>query len=147
MTAGNGAPNIEIDEVPDPSLRDQILKPLRAFNERYIGPVKAEPLAITLRDPEDGAVTGGLWGNSAAGWLFVDLLVVPEAFRSQGIGTALLGKAEDIARKRGCIGLWLSTGTFQAPAFYEKLGFKIFGTMPDHPPGHATIFYLKRLDT
>jgi GNAT superfamily N-acetyltransferase len=137
-------PWIDIDENPDPALRDAILKPLRAFNESHVGPVKAEQLAIALRD-DDGAVTGGLWGTSVAGWLYVDLLVVPEDFRKQGLGSTLLAHAETIARKRGCTGLWLHTGTFQAPGFYEKQGFTAFGTIPDYPPGHATIYYLKRL--
>jgi GNAT superfamily N-acetyltransferase len=140
-----GAPNIEIDESPDPALRDQILKPLRAFNESKVGPIKVEPLAIALRDA-DGAVTGGLWGNSVAGWMFVDLLVVPEAFRGQGLGSQLLRQAEDIAKKRDCTGVWLHTGTFQAPGFYEKQGYQRFGALPDYPPGHATIYYMKRLD-
>jgi GNAT superfamily N-acetyltransferase len=140
------APAIEVDESPDPGLRDAIVQPLRAFNESRIGPVKPELLAIVLRDPEGGAVTGGLWGASVVGWLYVDLLVVPEGFRGQGLGSELLRKAETIARKRGCIGMWLHTGSFQAPAFYEKRGFQAFGTVPDYPPGHATIFYLKRLD-
>lgn len=145
MTMG-GAPEIEIDENPDPALRDAILKPLRAFNESIIGAIKAEPLAIPLRDA-DGAVTGGLWGNSVAGWLFVDLLVVPETFRGRGLGSEMLRRAEGIARKRGCTGVWLHTGTFQAPGFYEKRGYQAFGTLPDYPPGHATIYYMKRLDT
>ena len=140
------APAIEVDESPDPGLRDAIVQPLRAFNESRIGPVKPELLAIVLRDPEGGTVTGGLWGASVVGWLYVDLLVVPEGFRGQGLGSELLRKAETIARKRGCIGIWLHTATFQAPAFYEKRGFQAFGTVPDYPPGHATIFYLKRLD-
>ena len=139
-------PAIEVDETPDPGLRDAIVQPLRAFNESRIGPVKPELLAIVLRDPEGGTVTGGLWGASVVGWLYVDLLVVPEGFRGQGLGSELLRKAETIARKRGCIGMWLHTGSFQAPAFYEKRGFQAFGTVPDYPPGHATIFYLKRLD-
>ena len=139
-------PRIDIDENPDPGLRDAILQPLKAFNESHIGPVKPELLAIALRDPESGEVVGGLWGASVVGWLYVDLLVVPEGFRGQGLGTELLRKAEEIARKRGCIGMWLHTGTFQAPGFYEKRGFKAFGKVPDYPLGHATIYYLKRLD-
>ena len=142
----NGSLRIDLDESPDPGLRDAIVQPLRAFNESIVGPVKPELLAIALRDPESGVVMGGLWGASVVGWLYVDLLVVPEGFRGQGLGTQLLRQAEDIARKRGCIGMWLHTGTFQAPGFYEKLGFKAFGTVPDYPLGHATIFYSKRLD-
>jgi len=137
---------IDIDENPDPGMREAIGKPLRAYNESKIGPVKPEPLAIALRDPESDAVTGGLWGTSTAGWLYVDLLVVPEGFRGQGLGTALLRAAEDIARKRGCVGVFLSTGSFQAPEFYPKLGFTPFGTVPDYPPGYTTTYYLKRLD-
>lgn len=137
-------PWIDIDESPDPALRDAILKPLRAFNDGHIGPLKPEQLAIALRD-DSGAVRGGLWGVSVAGWLYVDLLVVPEEFRGQGLGSQLLREAEDVARKRGCTGLWLHTGTFQAPGFYEKQGFTAFGTIPDYPPGHDTIYYLKRL--
>ena len=136
---------ITVDENPAADLRDQILKPLRAFNESRVGPIKAEGLAIVLRD-DSGEITGGLWGTSAAGWLFVDLLVVPEALRGQGLGTQMLKQAEDIARKRNCTGLWLHTGTFQAPGFYEKRGFTAFGAIPDYPPGHNTIYYMKRLN-
>ena len=139
-------PNIVVDESPDPGLRDAILQPLKAFNESHIGPVKPELLAVVLRDPGNGAVIGGLWGASVVSWLYVDLLVVPEGFRGQGLGTQLLAQAEDIARKRGCIGIWLHTGTFQAPGFYEKQGFQAFGTIADYPLGHATIYYSKRLD-
>jgi GNAT superfamily N-acetyltransferase len=138
-------PTIDLDESPDPALRDQILKPLRAFNDSQIGAVKVQPLVIALRN-DSGAVIGGLWGQSAAAWMFVDLLVVPEAFRGQGLGSRLLREAEDIAKKRNCTGVWLHTGTFQAPGFYEKKGYQRFGALPDYPPGHTTIYYMKRLD-
>jgi len=68
-------------------LLDAILEPLRAFNESQVGPIKAEPLAIALRDPESDAVSGGLWGLSVAGWFYVDLIVIPEGYRRQGLGT------------------------------------------------------------
>jgi ribosomal protein S18 acetylase RimI-like enzyme len=141
----NPAPRIDVDESPDPALRDAILKPLRAFNESQVGPIKAEHLAIALRG-RDNAITGGLWGYSVVGWMFVDLLVVPEELRGQGLGTELLRRAEHIARKRDCIGVWLHTGTFQAPGFYEKQGYTVFGTIPDYPLGHSTVYLMKRLN-
>jgi ribosomal protein S18 acetylase RimI-like enzyme len=140
-------PRIDIDENPDLALRNEILKPLRDFNESRVGAIKPEMVAIALRDSESSEITGGLWGICAAGWLYVDLLVVPEEFRGQGLGTELLRKAEDIAKKRGCTGIWMHTATFQAPGFYEKLGFRAFGNVPDYPPGHTTIYYMKRLDS
>jgi len=136
---------IDIEENPDPALRDEILKPLRAFNESKVGPVRTGRLALVLRDPQSQAVTGGLWGTNVAGWLYVDLLVVPAEFRGRGWGKKLLAGAEEMARKRGCVGMWLTTGTFQSPGFYEKQGFAAFGTLADYPPGHDTIFYCKRL--
>jgi ribosomal protein S18 acetylase RimI-like enzyme len=141
-----GWPDFVIDEKPDPALRDGVLKPLRAYNISQIGPINAEPLAILLRAPGNDEIVGGLWGQSAADWLFVDLLSVPEALRKQGIGTALMKKAEAIAIKRGCVGVWLHTATFQAPGFYEKLGYGRFGQLPDYPRGQQTFYYAKRLD-
>jgi GNAT superfamily N-acetyltransferase len=138
---------IDVDESPDPAWREAIGTPLRAFNESRIGTLDAKTLAILLRDPNSGEIIGGLWGLSAVAWLYVELLVVPEDFRGRGLGGELMRKAEEVARKRGCIGIWLHTGTFQAPGFYEKMGFTAFGTVPDYPPGHDTIFFLKRLDS
>lgn len=137
-------PKVVIDEAPGQGLREEILRPLRAYNESKVGPLQARMLAIALRDPDSDAVTGGLWGYSVADWLFVDLLVVPERWRKRGLGTSLMQKAEEIAVARGCAGIWLHTGTFQAPGFYEKLGYRPFGELADFPKGYKTIYYCKR---
>jgi ribosomal protein S18 acetylase RimI-like enzyme len=39
---------------------------------------------------------------------------------------------------------YLDTFDCQAPGFYEKLGFKVFGKLEDYPPGHQR-FYLMKL--
>lgn len=41
---------------------------------------------------------------------------VAEAWRRQGIGTALCKMLIDLARERGCNGIWLATETANAPA-------------------------------
>jgi ribosomal protein S18 acetylase RimI-like enzyme len=138
-------PKIVVDEAPDPRLRDEILPHLRAFNESKVGKISVKPLAICLRHPESNAVVGGLWGQTVVGWLYVDLLVVPEEFRGQGIGTSLIKKAEEIAAERNCVGVWLCTATFQAPGFYEKMGYQLFGKLPDYPKGHDNLYYMKLL--
>ena len=136
---------VTIDEAPAAELRQAILAPLRAYNAAWVGEVALQPLAIFIRDPKTQEIVGGLWAHSAVGWLFVDLLFVPEQLRRKGLGTALLRDAEAIALRRGDIGVWLSTGSFQAPGFYEKLGYGCFGTHPDYPRGHQTAYYCKRL--
>ena len=53
--------------------------------------------------------------------------------------------AEEIARARGCIGIRLDTMSFQAPAFYRRLGYSEFGRIEDYPPGHTRLWFMKRL--
>jgi GNAT superfamily N-acetyltransferase len=139
-------PTIIIDEHPDPALRESILRPLRDYNESKVGPSTSELVAILLRHPESGEIIGGLWGRSVRDWLFVDLLFVPEELRARGLGSSIMKKAEEVATKRGCAGVWLHSGTFQASDFYEKLGYQSFGKLRDFPKGHDTIYYFKRVD-
>ena len=51
----------------------------------------------------------------------------------------------DVARQRGCIGAYLDTFGFQAPNFYPKHGYEIFGTIEDHPRGSRRVFFKKQL--
>jgi GNAT superfamily N-acetyltransferase len=60
---------------------------------------------------------------------------------------ALRAGAEAEARRRGLIGMWLTTWTFQAPEFYRKLGFEECGRISGFPPGHDHITYVKRFAT
>lgn len=138
-------PEIVVDENPDSNLREEILRPLRNYNKSKIGPVVIEPVAVYLRHPENQAIIGGLWGIFAGDWLSIELLYVPDEFRSRGIGSSVIKKAEELAAKRGCVGIRLDTFTFQAPGFYEKVGYQAFGKLVDHPKGHAQIYYFKNL--
>ncbi|HYI42443.1 MAG TPA: GNAT family N-acetyltransferase [Sphingomicrobium sp.] len=123
--------------------RSRILDGLRDFNVRTAGPGQWQPLCVAILD-DDGQVTGGLYGTTAYDWLVIELLFVPEEFRSSGTGSALVEQAESEARGRGCIGAWLDTFSFQARGFYEKLGYAVAGTIPDHPVGGARYFLVKR---
>ena len=87
---------------------------------------------------------GGLWGIGYYGWLFIELLVLPEAMRGQGLGTSLMDRAEAAARSHSCIGVWLDTFSFQARGFYEKRGYAVFGSIEDYPAGQSR-FWLKKL--
>jgi ribosomal protein S18 acetylase RimI-like enzyme len=127
---------------PDPALRAHILAPLVAYNESVAPDGNWGLLAVTVRDP-DGAVVGGLWGRTGYGMLFVELLALGPA-RGEGLGRRVMALAEEEARRRGLSGIWLDTWTFQAPGFYVRLGFTECGRIPDYPPGHDRVFYVKR---
>jgi GNAT superfamily N-acetyltransferase len=56
-------------------------------------------IAIQITDAADAAVRDAI---VAPGWLFVELLFVPESLRGKGIGAELLARAENEAIARGC---------------------------------------------
>ena len=134
----------ELTETATPEVREAVLAPLQAYNLAQVGPSHLRPLAVLLRDGA-GAIRGGLWGRTGWGWLFVELLAVPEAFRGQGLGVALLRQAEEEASRRGCTGAWLDTFSFQAPGFYAKQGYAEVGRIEDYPSGHSRMFLRKTL--
>lgn len=135
-----------ITPVSDPTEddREAILAPLRAYNRSQAGDPRIRPVVLSVID-EAGATTGGLWGRLGYDWMFIELLVVPEAARGSGIGRQLMAMAEARAREEDCVGIWLDTYAFQARGFYEKLGFSVFGTIDDYPRGHQRFFMEKRL--
>lgn len=66
-------------------------------------------------------------------------------WRSRGIGRELLQAAEQEAERRGCVVVILDTHSFQAPAFYQKLGYQVVGQQTDFPDQHQHYFLEKRL--
>lgn len=139
-----GAFEIVLTDAPDPAARDVIVGGIVAFNTARMGPSGSRPLAVLLRQP-DGSVAGGLWGRTSYGWLYVELLFVPEEARGTGLGRALMGRAEAEALERGCIGVWIDTFGEANAAFYGRLGYTRFGAIEDHPPGSTHIFLKKVL--
>lgn len=141
MTKLNG---IQLVENPTADTRAAIARPLVHFNETALGkPNDYKLLVLTVAEPQTGEIIGGLWGHTIHSHLYVDLLVVPETRRRQGIGERLMALAEQEARNRGCLGAWLSTYSFQAQGFYERQGYQVFAVMEGYPPEHSCIFLRK----
>lgn len=139
---------LKIDRVDNPGdhEREAILEPLMAHNIAQVGDVGLEKFALLVRDDQDEQTHGGLYGKISGNWLFIELLGVSEQVRGQGIGSRLMAMAEDLAREKECVGIYLDTFDFQAPLFYQKLGFTQFGRLDDYPPGHQRYFFQKRLN-
>ena len=59
----------------------------------------------------------------------VNDVVVTERARGAGVGTALLGRAEELARKRGCFSMALVTASWREAsiAFYRREGWQDYG--------------------
>ena len=122
----------------------EILARLLDFNAAQAGPLNFERLVLSVRGPDD-ALLGGLVAMQYWNGMFVDLLWVHEKLRRRGVGTELMKRAEESLLARGGEVVFLSTWSFQAPGFYEKLGYAQFGTLPGLPPGGSRTWYVKRL--
>ena len=137
---------LEIAEAPHaPETEHAILDALIAYNNTAGPPARWAPLALTLHEPGNPAILGGLYGACFYDWCVIRLLVIPPAARGQRLGTQLMARAEAFARAQSCIGVWLDTFSFQARPFYEKLGYTPFAELPDHPVGGSRTFLQKRL--
>ncbi len=124
--------------------RAAAVRELIALNEARAGQsAQRSPICALLRN-DTGAVSGGLWGEVRWRWLTVGTLFVPEQLRGNGIGRRLMLEVEEAARRRGCIGSFTDTYSFQAQSFYEHLGYAVFGEIEDYPPGHRRCFLSKR---
>lgn len=151
--AGDPWPNATAPEVfiaagdqTSEALNRVILDGLTAHATEAAGPAGDRPFKLEVRLPGEPAPAGGLTGYSFFGWMFVHLFHLPAALRGRGLGSALMARVEAEARARGCTGIWLDTFSFQARPFYERLGYRVFATLEDFPPGHSRHYLMKRLN-
>lgn len=112
------------------------------FNESHARPYDFVPVRLAIFDARDNLIAG-LLGATGWAWLNIDILFVEAAQRNSGFGRALVQRAIEIARARGCIGAMLDTFDFQARGFYEKQGFSVFGELANMPPGHVR-YWMRR---
>lgn len=128
-----------VEEAPGTAadaVAEAVRRGIREADPPAVGPRDWAPLCLALRDAS-GALAGGLYGATMWRWLLIDGLWVATPWRGQGLGRQLLGAAEAAARARGCQGAWLGTFDFQARGFYERHGYRVFGTLAEFPAGHA----------
>ena len=114
------------------------------YNREQAGPLRYSRTVLTVRDARK-RILGGLILQSYWKESYVELLWLSQKARRSGYGSQLIKEAERRARRRGSRLLHLNTYSFQAPGFYEKLGFRRFGGMEGSPAGARRHFYVKRL--
>ncbi len=94
---------------------------------------------------ESGNVVAGLDGAAYWGKLHVRLLWVHPDHQSKVLGSQLMGWAEKRGRELGCTSIMVDTMSFQAPAFYAKLGYRQFGLSEGYENGASRHYFEKEL--
>jgi GNAT superfamily N-acetyltransferase len=141
------APTYEVilTDAPDTRAKTVIGEGLATYNGGHSGIDDRQDLAVLVKNPRSGEILGGILGRTSLGLLFIDLVFLPEALRGHGLGSRMLGMAEEEGRARGCISAVLYTISFQAPEFYAKHGWHEFGRVACHPLGTSRVFMTKAL--
>ncbi len=130
----------EVDATGVEELRDAVI----AFNVATTGFDDGRALGCLLRD-DDGRLVAGLDGFTWGGYAMIEWLWVRDDHRHAGLGAQLVVAAETEVIDRGCSVMRVNTHTFQAPAFYARLGYAQLGSAADTPAGHGELFLEKRL--
>ncbi len=133
-----------IDRQPDGAAIQELRQRLAAFNVAHSRIAEESEFAIFLRDDHDhllGGVVGSIWGCV----LEIDFLWVSDELRGQGYGSWLLAAVEAEGARRSCDEAVLDTYSFQAPEFYRRHGYEVFGIVEGYPDQQRKYFMKKRL--
>jgi ribosomal protein S18 acetylase RimI-like enzyme len=135
---------IEIHDDERPELDAFLEEQIYRFNADTTGIRDGTLLNASIAD-EQGRIVAGLTGHTWGGCCVITRLWVAKSMRGSGLGAGLMQAAEREAIRRGCQQIVLSTHSFQAPLFYEALGFRREAVIPNYPQGHEDIVYIKVL--
>ncbi|MGI2106537.1 GNAT family N-acetyltransferase [Shewanella frigidimarina] len=135
--------NIDIIHHEDNLIINRLTAGLRKFNVEHLGNETTLPLTIVARSDE-GNVVGGVAGRTIYKNFLINVVWVDDQYRGKGLGRELMQIAEFEAIKRGCLIAQLDTLDFQAPTFYQGLGFNVIGTVPKFSGSPARYFMMKQ---
>ncbi len=82
-----------------------------------------ERFAFFIKDDKQ-CIKGGCNGIIYYGCMYIDQMWVHSALRRQGFGRQLIQQAELLAREKHCRLITVDTMDWEAPLFYQKLGFE-----------------------
>jgi ribosomal protein S18 acetylase RimI-like enzyme len=132
----------EVDEAAVEELRNRV----NDYNLAATGLPSGQSLGCFVRD-DHGRLIAGIDGFTWGGYAKIEWLWVDERHRGGGLGASLVRGVEEEAERRGCEVVRVDSHTFQAPGFYEKLGYRRIGFAEGTPIGHGEVFFAKRLLT
>jgi ribosomal protein S18 acetylase RimI-like enzyme len=123
---------------------DAIEDNLYNFNRRATGRHDGQGLGFVIQN-ETGRTVAVAAGYSWAGISELKQMWVDEAYRGRGYARALLDAFVAEAARRDVRRIWLASHDFQAPAMYEKAGFKRMAEFEGWPEGHTNVIFCKTL--
>ncbi len=124
-------------------------KGLEAFNMEHTNGEFNSPqpwINLVLKDHE-GTIVGGILTSTLYWSLYLEVLWVDKKHRGRGYGRDLVLEAQRLAKKNGCITSHTYTFSWQAPDFYQAVGYDLLATYDGYYGGITELILMKRLDT
>lgn len=94
---------------------------------------------------DDGKIIGVITGRAYYNEVHIGDLIVDKKYRRLKVGSKLVKVVEESYSGRGYSKITLTTFGFQAPKFYEKMGYKLEFLRKDNDPKLCKYFYIKEL--
>jgi len=124
------------DDAECQELRTFLADRIYEFNAKETGYFDGLLLGGCIRS-ETGEIIAGFNGHTWGGCCELSHVWVHERHRGQGLGTALLRSAEAEAVARACVRVVLAIRSFQAPGFYERMGYERKYAIEGRPKGRT----------
>lgn len=118
---------------------------LNAHNAHILPNTPSRRPANFIVEMPGGSCGGGIKASYVGRHFFISWLYVEDTLRGRGLGRELIQTAEAFAHDKGCTAVFVDTMSFQAPAFYEDLGYVEVSRIVDFYEGYDRIFFKKRL--
>ncbi|MGY5879885.1 MAG: GNAT family N-acetyltransferase [Candidatus Thorarchaeota archaeon] len=103
-------------------------------------------LSLVLKDHE-GTIVGGILTSTLYWTQYLEVLWVDEKYRGLGYGRDLVLEAHRLGKIQGCISSHTYTFSWQAPDFYQAVGYKLIATYDGYVEGIKEHILMKRLET
>jgi GNAT superfamily N-acetyltransferase len=120
---------ITIIDNPSEEQINVIQNGLTNYNKKFPGgelDIPTPDISLILLDRNQN-IMGGVITSMLAGIMHLEVLWVDEKLRRKGLGKDLVLTAEKLGRKKGYPASQTWTFSFQAPEFYQSIGYKIKG--------------------
>ena len=133
-----------VDHRPSDRAIQAVRHELIAYNIATAAIDESSDIAVFIHDAQGqlmGGIVGTIWGQCVE----ISYLWVHPTLRGNGYGSKLLQTLEQEARAQQCHSAILDTYSFQAPDFYQRLGYEVFGVIDGYPRGYQKVFLKKHL--
>jgi GNAT superfamily N-acetyltransferase len=140
--------NIEVTSNPQKEDLKILSEGIKSYNQQHIPDTvvfeEDTKFAVFAKD-DNGKVIGGIRACAYWNYCILELLWLSDKTRGLGVGSKLIDAFEKFAFDKGFNYVRTETVSFQARPFYEKLGYTVYGELPNYPKGHTTYCLYKEL--